>query len=71
MDASCIHIKTFADTKSPNSCGRGLNKLKVAEVHLKRAVIFTDRFSPDILSTLKTKGEILHLMHIHFRESGL
>ena len=25
MDASCIHIKQFADTKSPDTCGRGLS----------------------------------------------
>ena len=24
VDASCIHMKTFADTISLNSCGRGL-----------------------------------------------
>ena len=34
--------------------------ITIAEVHVKRSVILTDRLEPDILLAFWTKGQVLH-----------
>ena len=40
--------------------------MALAEVQVKRSVILTDRSGPDIFSTLRMKGQVLHCARAHY-----
>ena len=41
--------------------------MRLGEVQEKRAVILMDRLGPDIFSTLRMKGDVLHRACAHFK----
>ena len=45
--------------------------MTLAEVHVKRSVIFMDRLGPDIFSTLRMKGHVLRRVRAHLKVAGV
>ena len=41
--------------------------MRLGEVQEKRAVILMDRLGPDIFSTLRMKGDVLHRVRAYFK----